>query len=122
MFATIKAYLWIAPYVLIALLVAAISYYRNEVTTAEAQAALTRAQLESAVATNAQQVKTITALIELRAKADEIVSTLTDNLAEVNQNISDQTKAFNDLKDTDPDVKNFTNGLVPNSVKRLHNR
>ena len=122
MFATIKAYLWIAPYVLIALLVAAIFYYRNEVTTAEAQAALTRAQLESAVATNAQQVKTITALIELRAKADEIVSTLTDNLAEVNQNISDQTKAFNDLKETDPDVKNFTNGPVPDSVKRLHNR
>lgn len=122
MFTTIKTYLWIAPYVLLALAVAVIFYYRNAMTVAEASAALTQVQLNGVVATNAQQVKTITALIELRTKADEIVSALTDTVAEVNQNITDQTKAFNDLKETDPDVKAFTRGLVPDSVKRLHNR
>lgn len=121
MWASIKTWLWVAPYAIIALCVAAIFYYRYDASQAQAKAALTQVQLDGVVATNAQQQKTITSLVELRAASDEIVSKLSDDIAANNKLVIESNKAFTDLYGSDPDAKAFADRLVPDNIKRLHN-
>lgn len=121
MLATFKAYLWVAPYAIIALCVAAIFYYRYDASEARATAAVTQIKLDGVIATNEQQQKTITALAELRAASDEIVSKLSDDIAANNQLVLESNKAFTDLYGSDPDAKAFADRPIPDSVKRLHN-
>lgn len=122
MLATVKAWLWVLPYAIIALCVAAIFYYRYDAAQAQARAALTQVQLDGAIATNEQQQKTITSLVELRAASDEIVSKLSDDVAANNKAIAETNKAFTDLYGSDPDAKAFADRPIPDSIKRLHNR
>lgn len=122
MWATVKAYLWIAPYAIIALCVAAIFYYRYDASEARATAALTQVQLDGVIATNATQQKTINSLIELREVSDAIVAKLSDDVAANNKIVADNNKAFSDLYGSDPDAKAFADRPIPDSVKRLHNR
>lgn len=122
MLATVKAWLWVLPYAIIALCVAAIFYYRYDGAQAHATAALTQVQLDGAVLTNAQQQKTITSLVELRAASDAIVAKLSDDVAANNKAVADSNKAFIDLYGSDPDAKAFAARAVPDGVKRLHNR
>ncbi len=121
MFATIKAWLWVLPYALIALCVAAIFYYRYDASQAKATAAITQVKLDGVISTNETQQKTINSLIELRAASDEIVSKLSDDIANINKSVVDTNKAFTDLYGTDPDAKAFADRPIPDSVKRLHN-
>jgi LysB family phage lysis regulatory protein len=122
MFTTIKAWLWVLPYAVIALCVAAIFYYRFEMAEASARAALTQVQLDSVVATNGQQQKTINALIDTAKIKDQIVSDLADKVADINDSVTANNKALDDLKTSDPDVKTFTVLPVPDALKRLHNK
>lgn len=122
MLATVKAWLWVAPYAIIALCVAAIFYYRYDGAQAHAQAALTQVKLDGVIATNAQQQKTIDALTEIAKEKDAIVSKLSDDVAAINQSVVNNNAAFNNLYGSDPDAKAFADRPIPDSVKRLHNR
>lgn len=121
MFATIKAWLWVLPYAAIALCVAAIFYYRYEMSEAKATAALTQVKLDGVIATNEQQQKTIVAMAEIAKAKDEIVSKLSDDVAAINQSVVDNNKAFSDVYGSDPDAKAFSQRPIPDSIKRLHN-
>jgi LysB family phage lysis regulatory protein len=122
MFATIKAWLWVAPYVVIALLVAAVFVYRYQSAEAVAHNQILQTQLDSVVATNAQQQQTIVAMAELAKAKDEIVSTLADNVAAINKSVIDTNSQFSALVTSDPDAKTFVDRPIPDSVKRLHNK
>jgi LysB family phage lysis regulatory protein len=122
MLATVKAWLWVAPYVIIALCVAAIFYYRYDGAQAHSALALTQVQLDGAIATNKQQQKTIDDQAEIAKAKDAIVSKLSDDIAAINQTVINSNAAFNNLYGSDPDAKAFAQRPIPDSVKRLHNR
>lgn len=118
----IKAWLWVLPYVAIAILVAFVFYYRADGAQAAANNKVLQTQLDSVVATNAQQQQTIVALAELSQKKDEIVSELADSVKAINQTVLDTNKAVTDLKASDPDVKSFSALPVPDGLVKLHNK
>ena len=118
----IKAWLWVLPYAAIAILVAFVFYYRADGAQAAAHNQVLQTQLDSVVATNAQQQQTIVALAELSKKKDEIVSDLADKVSAINQTVLDTNKAVTDLKASDPDVKSFSALPVPDSLVKLHNK
>jgi LysB family phage lysis regulatory protein len=122
MLATVKAWLWVAPYAIIALCVAAIFYYRYDGAQAHATAALTQVKLDGVIATNKQQQKTIDDQAEIAKAKDAIVSKLSDDIAAINQTVINSNAAFNNLYGSDPDAKAFAQRPIPDSVKRLHNR
>lgn len=122
MFATIKAYLWVAPYILIALLIALIFYYRSAITTAESHNIQLSTELKAVTETASQQRQTIVSLIELNAAKDKIVAGISDDIASINANTVQLGKDLTGLKESNPDVKAFSDIAVPPAVNELLNR
>lgn len=118
----IKTWLWVLPYVAIALLVAAVFYYRADGAQAAANNKVLQTQLDGVVATNEQQQKTIIALTEIAKAKDEIVSDLADKVAVINKSVLATNTAFSALITSDPNAKAFSDIVVPDSVKQLHNK
>jgi len=117
-----KAYLWLAPYVIIALLAATVFYYRAEVANADKQNIKLSTELTSVTATAKQQEKTINTLLEMNAAKDKIVSDIVDNVASINENTRQLSKDIGELKESDTDVKTLLDTAIPPELNRLLNR
>ena len=73
-------------------------------------------------ATNEQQQKTITSIIELNKKKDQIILEFTDELGTINQNVNEQNDAIGKLSNSNATVKQFLDIIIPDDLKRLHNK
>lgn len=117
----VKAWLWIAPYLVAALLFAAMLWYRGEAIDASAKRATAEAQLSQAMDANKEQSKTIERITALRAQNDKLLVEYTNTLNELQQTTDDVNATIQGLERTNAPVKDYLAIPVPDDLKRVLN-
>lgn len=104
---------------LVAVLIATIFYYRLQYNNAYSEVQNVTRMYNDAVATNKRQQETIKNLTEMRIVVDNINNKLANELEEINNNITEQTRQLGQLKEISEDAKQFLSLPIPSDIKRL---
>lgn len=115
-------YVYGAGALLVAVLVAALLWYRGESIAAKAERDRAWADLRVAVEANRTNLDTIA---KLRAEAeanDRLAAELVTKLDDINRQMDEANKALGELGDANEDVRGYLDTLVPDDLQRLLNR
>lgn len=106
--------------VALALAIGTAAIYRGNAAKAYAEAAQARADLNVAVDANRAQEE---AIGRLRAEAvfnDKLLVKMSDDLTSITRATAATTKAVNDLKESNDDVRQFLGTIVPPDLRKLY--
>ncbi len=94
----------------------------NEKATAEAEKAVAESDRNRAVDANKQLQAANQELQEARERERKILAQVVSQLDEINANVEGQSRAVNDLKETNADIAAYLSANAPDDVKRLLDR
>ena len=117
-----RAIVGIGVFIAVGLVVLAAFYYRGEARTLAAEKAQLTQQLADVKAVNAENVKTIERVTELRKQNDKLVLDVTKELQAINEAQTEATAAITELKENDIPAREYLNQPIPDSLKRLLNK
>jgi len=116
---------WIkaAPYIIAGLIVAALAgaalWYRSEAASAETEAVRLQAQNDGLLKLVADHGAAIARLTNQRAIDEQLAATLASTLAAIQMEQAEAAKALTDLKEVDPDAREYLNSPIPDGVRGL---
>jgi LysB family phage lysis regulatory protein len=119
---------FVAPYLLLVAAVAAIAggglalWYRDEAHDAATARDKATGELAQATVVNRAQAQTITELKAQAQKNDAIVAQLAEDIAGIHSEISEETKARNDLDRDNADVHAYLGTPAPAALVELYNK
>lgn len=115
-------YLKLAPYVVIAALVAAVLWYRGEMKGADAARDKASAELSLVRDANEKQAALIDQLACRKERDEQIVADISSKLAGINQTLADTSQAISGLEKDYESVRAYLASLVPDPLRRVLNR
>ena len=111
-----------APYIVGALLLIGLLYFRGEAIKAEAERDLLQDKLTIALAQNREKDKTIDLLQAWKDRSDGILTDLTAKIEKLSSDSQAIQDEITNLGKTDADAKTWLDTPVPDSVRRVLNR
>lgn len=115
-------YLRIGALVAFLAVVAMMLFYRGQAIQADAERDKAVANLSTAIAANKAQEETIGRLRADAVRNDRIVAKLADDIATVNQALSETNESISTLRDANEDVRTYLGLAVPADLRRLLDR
>lgn len=119
---SIPMLLRLAPYIVIALLIGGLLWYRGEAIDAAATLKAKELQLVEVKAANEAQAKAIDRITAQRAADDAVLVQLTTTLTDLRTKADETQASITELERTNEEVKTYLSNPVPGDLKRLLNR
>lgn len=88
-------------------------WYRGEAISAQAAERQAKADLAAAVSVNDANQETIGRMKALADAKDKLLAEIAGQIADINQNVAENTAAVQGLKDANEDVRAYLAGAVP---------
>lgn len=114
-----------APYVIVGLLVAALSgaalWYRGEAAQAETERVRVETQNTGLLKIVADQGATIARLASQQQIDEKLITRVTSTLEAIQMDAAKTSQAVTDLKETDPNARQYLDTTIPDGVRRLLN-
>lgn len=95
-------------------------FYRGQAISANAAAARAKADLATVTAVNKVNEETIGRMKAQSEANDRLTAELAQKLADSNAALLDTTAARTELKDSDEQVRDYLNTIVPDALRRMY--